>query len=87
MHISFEDGKNGWCGIHIGIDPGEIDRLINRLNRIKADCNQHFHISSDYQGTGGVGDIEIAIRDANEEHNAKLLGCVLGPGESVELDS
>ena len=83
MHVAIEDWKNGWYGISVGIDPDEIDRLIELLKMIKEDPDQHFHISSDYKGTGGVGDIEISIRSENEKHNMNLSGRASAPGENI----
>ena len=54
MHLKFQDWKNGWSGISIGIDPDEVDRFIELLKMIREDPNQHFHISSDYKATGGL---------------------------------
>lgn len=83
MHVKIEDWKNGWSGISVGIDPDEIDRFIELLKMIKEDREQHFHVSSDYKGTGGVGDIEIFIRSEHEVHNMSLSGRALAPGETV----
>lgn len=83
MHVKIEDWKNGWSGISVGIDPDEIDRFIELLKMIKDDREQHFHISSDYKGAGGVGDIEIFIRGEREEHNMILSGRALEPGETL----
>ena len=83
MHVAIEDWKNGWSGISVGIDPDEIDRLIELLKMIKEDPDQHFHISSDYKGIGGVGDIEISIRSENEKHNMNLLGRAFPPGDNI----
>ncbi len=83
MHVAIEDWKNGWSGIRIGIDPEEIDHFIELLKMIKEDPDQHFHISSDYKGAGGVADIEISIRSKNEMPNMSLSGRALGPGENI----
>jgi hypothetical protein len=83
MHVAIEDWKNGWSGISVGIDPDEIDHLIELLKMIKKDPDQHFHISRDYKGTGGVGDIEVFIRSGNEKHNMSLSGRALAPGENI----
>lgn len=85
MHVKLEDWKNGWSGISIGIDPAEVDRLIELLKMIREDPNQHFHISSDYRATGGIGDFEFFIRSPNEEHNMFLSGEALSPGEEITL--
>ena len=83
MHVAIEDWKNGWSGISIGIDPDEIDHFITLLRMLKEDPDQHFHISSDHKGTGGVGDIEIFIRSEKEKHNMNLSGRALAPGENI----
>ncbi len=83
MHVQIEDWKNGWSGISMGIDPDEVDRFIDLLKLIKEDSDQHFHISSDYKGVGGVGDIEIFIRSKSEEHNMTLSSHALAPGENI----
>jgi len=83
MHVKIDDWKNGWSGISIGIDPDEIDHFSEFLKMIKEDPNQHFHISSDYKGTGGVGDIEIFIRSENEKHNMSLSGRAVAQRENM----
>jgi hypothetical protein len=83
MHVKIEDWKNGWSGISVGIDSDEIDHFIDLLKMIKDDPEQHFHISSDYKGTGGIGDIEIFIRSKNEQHNMNLSSRALAPGDNV----
>ncbi|MCC6140397.1 MAG: hypothetical protein IT389_07255 [Nitrospira sp.] len=83
MHVKIEDWKNGWSGISVGIDPDEINRFIELLKMIRENPEQHFHVSSDYKGTGGVGDIEVFIRGENEEHNMSLSGRALAPGETL----
>ena len=83
MHVKLEDWKNGWLGISIGIDPHEVDRFIELLKMIKDEPDRHFHISSDYKATGGIGDIEIFVRSANEKHNMNLSGGSLSPGEDI----
>lgn len=85
MHVKLEDWKNGWYGVRLGVAPQEIDRLIKLLTMIKNDPEQHFHISSEYTGTGGIGDIEVSVTSENEEQNMKLSGRALGPGEEIEI--
>ena len=76
--------KNGWFGIQIAIDSDEINRLIELLRMIQQDPNQHFHISSDWKGTGGVGNIEISLRWAEQEHNMHLTSRAYLPGERIK---
>ncbi len=84
MYADIEDWKNGWYGIGIGLEPKEIDSLIELLQMIKKDPEQHFHLSSKYEGDGGVGDIEIYIKEEKQKNNMGLLGKALGPGEEIE---
>jgi len=84
MHADIEDWENGWYGIGIGLEPEEIDTLIDLLNIIKNDHEQHFHLSSEYEGEGGVGDIEIYVKDQKKKNNMSLLGKALGPGGEIE---
>lgn len=83
MYVDIEDWKNGWYGIGIGLASGEIDELIALLQMIKSDPEQHFHISSEFQGEGGVGDIEIYVNDDHKKNNMSFLGKALGPGEEI----
>jgi len=85
MHVRIEDWKNGWSGISVGLDPDEIDHFIELLKSIKDEPDQHFQISSDYKGIGGIGDIEIAIRSEMEKHNMSLSGRALAPGENFNM--
>ena len=85
MNVKLEDWNNGWFGISMGIDSDEVDRLIELLEMIKEDSDQHFHISSDYKGTGGVGDIEISIRGKGQKHNMHLSSRALKPGEDIPI--
>lgn len=84
MHVNVEDWKNGWYGIGIGMDQEEIDTFIELLQMIKRDPAQHFHISSEYEGKGGIGDIEIYIKEQKQKSNMSLLGKALGPGDEIE---
>ena len=83
MHVTLEDWKNGWYGIELAISPPEIDRLITLLQELKADPEQHFHISSDYNGSGGLGDIEVFIKPDPETDNLFLSSTALQPGDEI----
>ena len=85
MHAQLDDWKNGWAGVQLGIHPSEIDALIKSLLMIRDDPRQHLHLSSDYQGSGGLGDLEIYALPDDSPHNLFLGGRALLPGESVEI--
>lgn len=84
MHTKIEDWKNGWFGLELGIAAHEIDSLIAQLTMLKSDHDQHFHISSDYKGAGGVGDIMIYVQSADEVSNmGSPSSRAIAPGEEV----
>jgi hypothetical protein len=84
MHAKLEDWKNGWFGVHLGLKMKEIDRVIALLQMLKAEPDQHFHLSSDYKGSGGLGDIEVYVQAADEPSNMESLGKALAPGSEVD---
>jgi hypothetical protein len=71
MHIKIEDFKTGWFGLELGIKNSEIDSLIDALNMLKQNDN-HFHLRSDFAGTGGVGNVEFYIQNNDEQNNIEL---------------
>ena len=83
MHSSIEDWKNGWQGIELALAPEEIDKLIELLKMLKADHEQHFHISSDYKESGGIGEITISVKNTLQTHNIFLSGLALEPGDEI----
>ena len=84
MFVDIEDLKNGWYVIGIGLDRKEIDSFIELLQMIKNDPEQHFHISSEYDGDGGIGNIEIYIKEDKQKNNMSLLGKALTSGEEIK---
>jgi hypothetical protein len=83
MHGEIKDWSNGWYGVSLGISVGEIDRLISLLTKLRNDPEQHFHISSDYSGAGGLGDIEVYVAEAGSSSNLQLSGLAMAPGSEL----
>lgn len=81
MRVELEDWKNGSSGLHIGVSKAELPRLIELLQILHADPEQHFHISSDNQAAGGIGDIEIYVKAPEEKDNMRLSSRAKGAGE------
>ena len=75
MHATLEDWKNGWFGLHLGLTPAEIDQLVLLLYRLTCEAEQHFHLSSDYIGDGGLGE--------SQRHNMRVGGLAFGPGDDI----
>ncbi len=74
MKAELEDWKNGWHGLRLSLRPGEIQHLIELLQHLQKDPEQHFHISSDYAGEAGIGDIEVSVATENQIDNIWLSG-------------
>ncbi len=72
MKVEIENFQTGWYGITLGVNENDIDRLIELLTYLKNNTDQHFHISSDYEGDGGVGDIEIYVQNEDEPDNMNI---------------
>jgi hypothetical protein len=84
MHSKLEDWKNGWFGVELGIAPDEIDRLIELLEMLKTESDQHFHLSSDYVGSGGVGDITLYVQSPDEPNNMITFGKALAANRKAD---
>lgn len=85
MRASLEDWKNGWVEIEMGLSSSDIDHLIGLLQMIRADPDQHFHATSDFVGTGGIGKVTFYIQQPGEADNLSIGGRALGAGKSIEL--
>jgi hypothetical protein len=79
MHARTEQWKSGWFGVELGFSPQEIDRLIELLQMLKKDADQHFHVRSDYKGSAGVGDIMFYVQSADETNNMLISGKAIAP--------
>lgn len=67
----------------MSLSASDIDRLIALLQIIKADPDQHFHATSNFVGTGGVGQITFQVQQPDEADNLSLGGPAMGEGEFV----
>ena len=83
MHAELEDWNNGWYGVRLALRPAEIDRLLVLLQRLRQDPDQHFHIASDYTGSGGLGDIEVSVASQSEVDNMHLGGLAVAPDSTL----
>ena len=83
MEAKLEDWKNGWFGLRLAASPREIEHLISLLQCLLKDPDQHFHIGSDYKASGGLGDIELSVKDPTAPDNLFLSGLALAPGDPM----
>ncbi|MCI5130700.1 MAG: hypothetical protein D3904_04090 [Candidatus Electrothrix sp. EH2] len=78
MRLRLVDIKTGWYEVSMGINKEDIDTLINNLSILKGNSSQHFHITSDYSGDGGLGEIEIYVDDT-EASNMQITTLAIEP--------
>ena len=83
MNAELEDWKNGWHGLRLALTHEEIDKIVRLLQSIQADPEQHFHLSSDYKADGGLGDIEVSLKDASQPDNLFIWGVAQPPGATI----
>ncbi len=83
MYVDITSSDEGWHGLSIAIKKEEIDSLINLLEMIKNDNDQHFHITNHFDDESGVADIEFYIKDEKQKDNMALLGTAKLPGEEI----
>jgi len=85
MHSKLQDWKNGWFGVELGLKKEEIPRVIALLQMIEEDSDQHFHLSSDYKGSGGLGDIMIYVQPPEGISNMESIGKALASGADIDV--
>lgn len=85
MRGEIENWNNGWYGISLGLSLAEIDRLIELFSMLRADPAQHFHMSSDYSGDGGIGDIELYVAEVGASGNLQLSSLALAPDDNPQI--
>jgi len=83
MRMTLEDWKNGWVGVDLQLSVPEIEELIGLLRMIQSDADQHFHLSSDFAGEGGVGEITFSQNTEGQPGNCNLSGKALAPGTEI----
>ena len=71
MQSNIEDFKTGWYGISLGLKSDEIDQLIIALQKLKNE-RSHFHLRSDFEGSGGIGDIELYYQTDEQPSNLAI---------------
>lgn len=68
------DFQTGWYGIQIGMTHQELVLFIERLSLLRDEKIPHFHLTSDYSQSGGIGDIEFYLKDPmdNLDNNMEI---------------
>ena len=77
MRIIVESSTDRFIGLSLVFSPGDLDRLIADLNALKAEPDQHFHLSTD-GNDGPFVDLEISL-DSDGSTNAWKSGFAVEP--------
>jgi len=85
MRVVVDELKGNMINIDLGLQPSEIDRLIGLLEMLKSNHDQHFHISSNFDGACRVGEITFYVKEPNEPDDIHLLSRALSPGDIIPL--
>ncbi len=73
MQAELEDFKTGRYGLSLGIKSDEIDKLISALQKLKVK-KDHFHFRGEFNGGGGIGDIEFYFQSKDQKSNLEIEG-------------
>lgn len=57
--------------------------MIGLPARLRDDPDQHFHVSSDYAGSGGLGDIEVYVSEADATSNMQIGSSAPAPSNET----
>lgn len=79
MKLTREDFETGWTEVAMGLSSHEVDRLIQMLQLIKQDPNQHFHCSSNHEDDSRIAGVDFYIKQATDSDNATIVGPAIEP--------
>jgi hypothetical protein len=74
MKVHLEDFKNTWYEISLGVKKAEIDNLIEKLHDLKGCKIDHFHITNNFEGEGGIGDND-RYEPYNIRYRSRMARC------------
>jgi hypothetical protein len=77
MRIIVENCTDSFVGLSLVFSPGDLDRLITDLSALKAEPDQHFHLSTD-GSDGPFVDLEISVESGGST-NAWKSGFAIEP--------
>lgn len=74
MKVDFDDFGTGWYGISVGLNTGDIDRLIELLGLLRSGDLDHFHaFSREFENQDrGIADIEFRKLSIDKAPNMEL---------------
>lgn len=86
MRYELNDFGSGWTGPDLGLSYQEIEELIQCLKKLQQGEVDHLHFRNDFQGSGGLADVEIYIDSEPANHALKLecTGVAYPKGDSKD---
>jgi len=72
MDCHTERFESGWIGASLELSTKEIEKLIEHLEYLKNSPESHFHLTSNYEGSPGVGDIEFSHTPECQKNNMQI---------------
>jgi len=81
MRIDIETFESGWHSLTWGMSTSEAKHLIANLRILIDHPAGHFHLSSDWEGAPGVGDIEVFIDDSHGAGPMKITSLAIDPDD------
>jgi len=85
MKVTVEDLSNSMINIELGLSPDEIDLLISRLAMLKREPDQHFHVSSNFDGSCRVGDLSFYIKQPDDPDDILIFGKAVFPDDPIDF--
>ena len=83
MRVQVEDIGDGMINIDLGLRPDEIDKLIRDLQMLKENPDQHFHVSSNFDGACPIGEFTFYNKEPDEPDDIHLTGRAYSPGDII----
>ncbi len=73
MRSHHEVYESKWIGISLELNPVEIDKLIERLTRLKSGGIGHFHFRTDnFLTEPRIADVEISMKESDNGDNMSI---------------
>lgn len=77
MRLDLANNTETFFGVRIALKVGDLQRLIDQLQSLKAAPDQHFHLTAD--GDGVFLDLEVGVQGSDERSNAAMSGFAIEP--------
>ena len=72
MRSQLQDWKTGWYGIWFGLKKSEARKMRELLGKLLDGELDHIHFRGDFDGDGGIGDVEFGLIGDEEGDDLSL---------------